>query len=141
VHEAHVQVGAHRVDVAAGEVRAVIAVQDLRDPADRPARVLLAPDGLVQRECGLQRRRRFGEHDVPRDRAAVVVLDDRQPRTHSPPVLVDDQDVEHVGRASSPTRFHSVRESTTVWGVLVLHAYPARRWGSDHKSVWDNAKR
>jgi len=53
-----------------------------------------APDRLAQRERGLQRRRRSDEHDVPRDRAAVVVLNDRQPRTHCTPVLVDDQDVE-----------------------------------------------
>jgi len=77
----------------AGEVRAVVGVEHVGEPAHRPRRPVLAPDRLAQRERGLQRRRRPEEHDVACDSAAVVILDHRQPRTRRALLVVEDEQV------------------------------------------------
>jgi hypothetical protein len=50
VHKLDAQVDACLVEVVAGEVRPVVAVEDVGDPAHRPRRVALAPDRLPERQ-------------------------------------------------------------------------------------------
>ena len=58
VHEAHAQVRGYLRDMGAGEVGPMIDIEHVRDAADRPVRIALAPDCLAQRERGVQRRGR-----------------------------------------------------------------------------------
>ena len=94
VDQLHLQVGAHLGDVGAGEVGAVVAVQDRGHPAHRPAGVGLAPDRLPQRQRGLRGGRITEEHGVPGDRPGVVVQDHRQPRPGRPAGLVEHHHVQ-----------------------------------------------
>lgn len=57
----------------AGEVGAVIDVQNVGDPAHGPGGVSLAPNSLPEREGGVYRRRCAGEHHVAADRAGVII--------------------------------------------------------------------
>src|SRR5664279_3416704 len=61
------EIGKHLRDVGAGEIAAVIAVQDRREAAHRSGWVALAPDRLPQRQRGLQRSRVADEHGEPGD--------------------------------------------------------------------------
>jgi hypothetical protein len=55
VHEADVEVGGDLGDVVAGEVAAVIDVQDLGQAVHRPRGIGLSPDRLAQRQRQVQR--------------------------------------------------------------------------------------
>lgn len=68
-----------------------------------PGRVRLAPDRLTQRERGVQRGRGTEVDRVPRDRAGVVVLDNRQPGPDGPATGGDHPQVE-LGVVSLPDR-------------------------------------
>jgi hypothetical protein len=62
------------------EVGAVIGVENLRYAANIPAGPALAPDRLAQRKRGLNCGGRGERNKITRDRATIVVEDDRQPR-------------------------------------------------------------
>ena len=80
--------------MARGEVAAVVGVEPLRNAADRPARLALAPDRPSQRQRRLQRARGARRQMIRGDGAAMVVDDDRQPRADHRTCRVMHQDVE-----------------------------------------------
>lgn len=80
LNQADVQVGADLAQMVAGEIAAMVGVQDVGQPADDPPQVGLGADGLPQRQRQVQRRRGTEDHDAPADRAGAVVDDHRQPR-------------------------------------------------------------
>jgi hypothetical protein len=55
VQQPDVQVGADLLGVAAGEVAAMVNVQDVGEAVQRPPRVGFAPDRLAQGERKVQR--------------------------------------------------------------------------------------
>ena len=103
VDQLDAQVRGDLLEVVAREVRAVVAVEDLGQPADRPGRVGLAPDRLAQRQRGLQRRGRAEVDGVAGDRAAEVIEDRRQPRPRRAARVVEDHHVE-LGVVGLPDR-------------------------------------
>jgi len=94
VHELEVQIGGDLDEVVAGEVAAVVGVQDVGQAMHRPTRVGLAPDRLPQRQREVQRGRGAKEHGVAGDRAGAVVEHDGQPRPGRCPRLVEHEQVE-----------------------------------------------
>ena len=98
-----VQVGGDLLEVAGGEVGAVVGVEDGGDAADVPVGIGLAPDRLAQGQRRLQRRGRREAQAVAGHGAAVVVEDDRQPGPGRAVALVADPDVE-LGVVGLPDR-------------------------------------
>src|SRR5699024_10453727 len=82
------------LEVMAGEVAAVVDVEDVWDAAHRPGGVALRPDGLAQRQRGVHRGGCALEDHVPADRPRVVVHDRGQPGPGWSPAGVLDEDVE-----------------------------------------------
>ena len=110
VDQADAQVGRDLLEVAAGEVGAVVDVEGIGDAAHGPGGVLLAPDRLAQRERSVERRGSAQEDHVARDGPRVVVDDRREPRPRGLASLVQDQDVEQrvVGLPEGVRRLGSV---------------------------------
>ncbi|MET3721305.1 hypothetical protein ABIB27_003178 [Arthrobacter sp. UYEF21] len=92
--EADVGVKADPFKVGAGEIGAVIAVEDIGQTHDGPARMFLALHGLVEGKCGLDCGRGTGEGGVAGDGAGVVIEYDGQPRACACAGGVDDLDVQ-----------------------------------------------
>src|SRR4051812_36690245 len=74
IHDPDVQARSYLVEVLAGEVAAVIDVEHVRNAADRPSRVRLAPDRVTQREARIERRGRTQEHQGSRIRVCGPML-------------------------------------------------------------------
>ncbi len=110
------------LEVAAGVVGAVVDVEDVGDPAHRPAGIGLPPDRLPERQCGVHRRRGAGEDGVPADRAGVVVHDHGQPGAVGLPADADDEEVE-LGVVGLPRLVRALRPAP----VHELVPIPLRR--------------
>src|SRR5947209_10031222 len=80
-HQCHVQVSSYLLEVLRGEVAAVVGIERLGDAAHGPVRVTLAPDRLAQRERRLNARRSMQAQRIAGHRSAVIIKDDRQPRS------------------------------------------------------------
>ena len=93
-------------EMRAGEVRAVVDVEHVRDAAYDPCRIVLAPDRLAKRERSLQGGRGADKHRVAGDRPRVVVQNDCQPWTHDLAACVEHMDVE-FGVVALPDRVGS----------------------------------
>ena len=106
----NLEVDRHLLDVARGEIAAVVGVQDLRDAADVPPRRCFSPDRLAKGERGLNRGGGIEEQEIARHCAAIVVKNNGQPRLAGLSLLVSQEDVElcvirlpdGVGRFSLP---------------------------------------
>ena len=98
------------VEMMAGEVRAVVDVKDVGHTADRPGGIGLAPNGVTQREAGVQHRRGADERQGAGHRARVVVEDDGQPWAHWLAGLIENENVQHgvVGLPDRVGRFGAV---------------------------------
>jgi hypothetical protein len=55
MHQLDFEIRSDLLQVAAGEIAAVIDVEHLGYPTDRPRGIFLTPDGLAQSEACLQR--------------------------------------------------------------------------------------
>ena len=123
-------VQAHPLETGRREVRTVIAVENIRQPSNRPGRVRLAVNGLMHSESSLLRRRGTNKEGVAGDGAGAIVEDDRQPRPHRGAGLVEHGDVQEsvvglpllVG-AGSGSAEHQL-EAVSVGGVPVLGEGP-----------------
>ena len=80
MHQLDFEIRSDLLQVAAGEIAAVIDVEHLGYPTDRPSGIFLTPDGLAQNEAGLQRRGGTQKDRVPCHYARIVVDDGGQPR-------------------------------------------------------------
>jgi hypothetical protein len=76
------------------EITAVISVQDTWNSAYCPARFALAPDGLMERQGCLQRRRRIEREKIPGDGAAVIIHNDRQPGSSRGPFIIEHHNIQ-----------------------------------------------
>jgi len=94
VDDAEAEAGSDLFEVVAGEVAAVIDVEHVRDAANRPGTIGLAPDGVSQGEAGVQHAWRVEEHGVAGDGARVIVHDRGQPGAGRLAALVKDVEVE-----------------------------------------------
>ena len=92
--DADVQIDRCALQVVAGEIGAVVDVEDVGDAAHGPARVGRSPDRLSQCEGSVHGRGRPGENGVSADGACVVVHNDGEPGPVRFPVKADDEDVE-----------------------------------------------
>lgn len=77
--ELHLQVGGDLLHVPRSEVRTVVGIEDARNAADWPVRILLAPDALPECQRCAQDRRWLKRKIVARNRSAIVVDNDCQP--------------------------------------------------------------
>ena len=105
------------------EIAAVIDVEHVRDAADGPGRVGLAPDRVAQGEAGVQHAGRAEEHAVSGNGAGVVVHHRGQPGAGRLAGLVEDEKVEEgvVRLPERVGRFGAV-------AVSQLEAVPERGW-------------
>lgn len=71
--QAHLQIGTHLLQMTRREIRAVIRVKHLRNPADRPSRLGFKPDALPKRKTGAQRARGAEVQIVPGDAFLFVI--------------------------------------------------------------------
>ena len=94
VDDAETETGSHLVEVMTGEVAAVIDVERVRDAANRPGMIGLAPGCMAQREAGVQHTRRVKEYGVAGDGAGVIVHDRGQPGAGGLAALIEDVEVE-----------------------------------------------
>ena len=89
-----VRVQADLFQAVAGEVAAVVAVEQVRQPGHGPGQVALAAGGLVQRQRGLLGGRVAEEDGVASDGAGVVVQHDGEPRPGGLLLGIEDLQVE-----------------------------------------------
>ena len=94
VDDAKPQASRDLIEVLAGEVAPVIDVEYVRDAADGPGRVGLAPDRMAQGKAGVQHAWGAKEHAVSCDGARMIVHDRGQPGAGRLAALVKDQEVE-----------------------------------------------
>ena len=80
MHQLDVQIDTDLIEMPTGEVRAVVGVEHSGMPAHRPAGIALTPDRLPQRQARSAARSAPRGTPRTRDRAAMVILDHRQPR-------------------------------------------------------------
>ena len=89
------QVCRHLIKMTAGEIAAVIDVEQIVDAFDGPDRpVGLAPDGLAQGKAGLQGRGCTHENEVPCHGPGIIIHDGRQPWPCGLAVGIQDEDVQ-----------------------------------------------
>jgi len=94
VDDSDVQLDGGAVKVVAGEVRAMVDMQNVGNAAHRPGRIGLAPDRLPQSEGGVEGGGCAGEDRVAADCAGVVVHHGGQPGAVWFPIGAYDEDVE-----------------------------------------------
>ncbi len=102
----HLQIRRGLPDVLRGEVNAVVGIENARDAADGPMRVLLAPDPLAQSQSGAEHGRRLEGKIVACNRSAVVVDHDREPGLGDRAVVAQDHDVQ-LGVIGLPDRIRT----------------------------------
>ena len=90
------------------EVAPIVRVENVRNAAHDPARVLFAPDRLTQRQRCVQRGWVFEREEVPSHSAAVIVDHGGEPRLGNLAVRTDQQNVER-GVVGLPDRIRCVR--------------------------------
>jgi hypothetical protein len=73
INNAKAQTGRNLIEVLAGEVASVIHIQHVRDSADGPGRIALAPDSLPQCKAGIQDGRSAKEHHEACDNAGIII--------------------------------------------------------------------
>src|SRR4051794_19284785 len=73
INYAKAQVGRNLTEMLAGEVASVIDIQHVRDTADGPGWIALAPNSLSQRKAGIQDGRSAKKHHEARGNAGIIV--------------------------------------------------------------------
>ena len=141
--ESDLQVGRNLFKVLRAEVRTVIGIENVRDPADFPVGITFTPDALALSKRGSQGRRWLEPQVVARHSAAVIIDGYRQPWLSDPTILPDQLDVElgviHLPygvRLESFTPMNQIK-ALTVGLIAPMSQHQQSSWKVSHDPAND----